>query len=152
MKYTIEGFNQAFALELNLTCKEVVFLRWFMDFVATRKMKVVFVKDEPYFWVDNKTVSRELPILRIKDKRSMRRFLERLVKKQVLKYYLHNKNMPFYKMNTGKPEVNYLQSRPNKRRGVTSRYGGPDRRDTQFFYNDYSIRNICSKANWMGNR
>lgn len=38
MKYTIEGFNQAKAVELGLCVADLIILRWFVDFAGTDKM------------------------------------------------------------------------------------------------------------------
>ena len=99
MKYTILGFSQKKALELNLSARELIFLRWFIDFMTTIKMKYIIVSEVTYFWVDNATVIKELPILRIKDNRSLRRFLKRLVDKNILIYFVHKGYIPYYAVN-----------------------------------------------------
>lgn len=99
MRYTIMGFSQKKAVELKLTPKELVFLRWFIDFMVTMKMKSIIIEEITYFWIDNKTVIEELPMLNITLNRDLRRFLKGLVNKKVLKYFLHRGNAPYYTTN-----------------------------------------------------
>lgn len=87
MKYTIEGFNQKYAMTLRkeveikgkkvvkkVDCTDLVILRWYVDFYP--KMKKVMVKGEQYAWVYYQKLMDDLPLIDI----SRRAFAERLQK------------------------------------------------------------------------
>jgi len=137
MKYTIMGFNQKFAYEWGLTTKELVFLRWFLDFMATGRMEHIVKDNKIYFWVDNKTVIEELPILRIRRTDNLRRFLRNLIEKGILEYTLHRGNKPFYRFNSEKAYL--LISHPSSRGGLSEKTGGAVQKDSLSFYKDPSI-------------
>ena len=127
MKYTILGFSQKKALELNLSAKELMFLRWFIDFMVTLKMKYIIVNEITYFWVDSKTVIEELPLLRIREAKNMRRFLKKMVDKGILTYFIHKGYIPYYTVN--KEIMQDLltmppQPRTRGKRGHSLRSGG----------------------------
>lgn len=79
MKYTIEGFNQAYATTLTaettingktvtrkIDCTDLVLLRWFVDFYP--KMKKVEIDGKQYAFVSHKKVLDDIPILGVTPK------------------------------------------------------------------------------------
>ena len=85
MKYTIEGFNQAKAVELELCVADLIILRWFVDFSGTDKMVKRIIDNTEYFWIKYDGILEDLPILAItKDTRYRR--LKGLVEKGILEH------------------------------------------------------------------
>lgn len=98
MKYTIEGFSQAFAVTLKkevnvngktvvrkIDCTDLVILRWFVDFYPN--MKKMECDGQQYAWLTHKKLLEDLPLIDI----SRRAFIERmqkLVDFEVLTYKL----------------------------------------------------------------
>jgi len=113
------GFSQKKAHELQLTPKELVFLRWFIDFMVTMRMKHVVAEKTTFYWIDRKTVNAELPILQAPDPSNLRRFLRRLVKKKVLKHYVHKGNEAYYATDheTMSELLSYVPRPARRRRG-----------------------------------
>lgn len=65
MKYTIEGFSQVEAIRLGLDVKDMVLLRWMLDFQSTGKMEILISGTRQWYWVHYPYVLKELPILKI---------------------------------------------------------------------------------------
>jgi len=84
MKYTIHGFSQKVAMEMNLKSDELLLLRWFADFMGTNKMKKFFIEDECFYWVRYDAILEDLPILDCK-KRAIAGKFKNLVDADVLK-------------------------------------------------------------------
>lgn len=87
MKYTIEGFSQAYAMTLKkevevngktktikIDCTDLVILRWFVDFYPN--MKKIDVDGVQYAWLTHKKLLTDLPLIDI----SKRAFIERMQK------------------------------------------------------------------------
>lgn len=83
MKVSIEGFDQAKAVELELCVADMVLLRWFVDFSNTGAMEKRTIEGKEYFWVNYDYVLQELPILKI-SKKTLYRCFKELVDKEVL--------------------------------------------------------------------
>lgn len=83
MKYTIEGLQQGVLLDLAyqeynkkkkqkiikhpIDISDAVILRFVIDFYSTGKMTEIQINGKTYFWVNYKTVIKELPLLKIKE-------------------------------------------------------------------------------------
>ena len=113
MKYTIEGFNQEFALNLTKKVEEkgelvekridvldLVILRWFTDFYP--KMSKINVNDREYAIVQFSYLEQELPLLYI-SKRAFSDRMRKLATLEVLDYEFYNNNLPTYTFG-----INYL--------------------------------------------
>lgn len=87
MRYTIEGFSQAYAMTLKkevevngkivvrkIDCTDLVILRWFVDFYPN--MKKVECDGRQYAWLTHKKLLEDLPLIDI----SKRAFIERMQK------------------------------------------------------------------------
>lgn len=85
MKYTIEGFSQAKAIELKLDLADILILRWIVDFANTDRMVKMQVDSKIYFWLKYEGLLRELPILGI-TKDGLYRRLMRMVEKGILEH------------------------------------------------------------------
>lgn len=85
MKYTIEGFNQAKAVELGLCVADLIILRWFVDFSGTEKMVKRIIDGREYYWIKYEGLLEDLPILSI-TKDTLYRRLKGLVEKEVLEH------------------------------------------------------------------
>ena len=83
MKYTIEGFNQAKAVELGLCVADLIILRWFVDFAGTDKMLKRNIEGKEYYWIKYEGLLEDLPILNI-TKDTLYRRLKGLVEKELL--------------------------------------------------------------------
>ena len=120
MKYTILGFSQAEACKRKLTGQELIFLRWFIDFMVTLKMKYILIDQQMFFWVDNKTVAEELPIIGFRHSTGWRRFLRGMVDKKLLDYHLHKGKEPYYRVNpqTISAMTRYFPIRPKRGKGI----------------------------------
>ena len=64
MKYTLHGFNQQKACELDLGLDELAILRWFIDFRDTDRMEHREIDGKVYYWVVYSKVLEDLPILK----------------------------------------------------------------------------------------
>ena len=86
MKYTFLGFSQQAIINLGLDDKEVVLLRWFVDFTAgNKKISKRIFDTEVYYWVKYEAVMEEYPMFNFK-KDTIYRKLKSLAKKGVLKH------------------------------------------------------------------
>lgn len=86
MKYTFLGFSQQAIINLGLDDKEVVLLRWFVDFTAgNKKISKRIFNNEVYYWVKYEAVMEEYPMFSFK-KDTIYRKLKSLAKKGVLKH------------------------------------------------------------------
>lgn len=105
MKYTIEGFNQAKAVDLDLCVADLIILRWFVDFAGTEKMLKKIIDGKEYYWIKYEGMLEDLPILSI-TKDTLYRRLKGLVEKDVLEHITVKEagTYSFYKL--GK---NYLE-------------------------------------------
>lgn len=78
MKYTIEGFSQEVALELKLDIKDLVFLRWLVDFYSASVMEKHDIDGHDYFWVSYQYVIKQIPMLGITSSDALGRRLKGL--------------------------------------------------------------------------
>lgn len=85
MRYTIEGFSQAKAVELGLCVADLIILRWFIDFTATDRMIKREIEGKEYYWVKYEGILSDLPILSI-TKDTLYRRLKGLVDVGVLEH------------------------------------------------------------------
>lgn len=86
MKYTFLGFSQQAIINLGLDDKEVVLLRWFVDFTAgNKKISKRIFNNEVYYWVKYEAVMEEYPMFNFK-KDTIYRKLKSLANKGVLKH------------------------------------------------------------------
>lgn len=86
MKYTIEGFQQRKSIEMGLDVKDLVLLRWMIDFYNTGLMEFHSFNGKEYFWVDYKYLLQELPILAIESKDVLKRRLNKIVTSGLLEF------------------------------------------------------------------
>lgn len=84
MKYTILGFSQSKAIELNLDMIDLMVLRYFIDFKDTEEMVMEIVNNKPYYWVQYDSIIKAIPIIGISNKIALRRRLKKLEDSGVL--------------------------------------------------------------------
>ena len=105
LKYTIEGFNQEYAMTLKkeveingkkvlkkIDCTDLVILRWFVDFYPN--MKKINVDGREYAWLTHGKLLEDLPIIDI-SKRSFIERMKKLVEFGILEYKLIKKGGTF---------------------------------------------------------
>ncbi len=88
MRYSLSGFSQPRAVELGMDSVDLNFLRWFVDFSVSGKMKQ-FDKGngDRFYWIQYQYVLDEMPILRLESKKSLAKRLKKLVEINVLEHY-----------------------------------------------------------------
>ena len=84
MKYTIEGFSQKRLIESGMDCADVVFLRWFIDWIATGTMKTMMRSEKEFYWIQYDRVLQELPIIGVSSKDALARRLKAMESKNAL--------------------------------------------------------------------
>ena len=94
MKFTIEGFSQEVAINLQkeidgkikkLDCTDLVILRWFVDF--NPDMRKMTIDGKEYSWVFYNKIIEDLPLIDI-SKRALSERLQKLVDLGILDFYL----------------------------------------------------------------
>jgi len=88
MKHTIEGFSQKTLVEYGLDVIDAVILRWITDFYNTGRMKTRKVNGKEYFWINYQTIINDLPILKIDNRRSLARRIDKLVDCGILEKFI----------------------------------------------------------------
>ena len=86
MEYSIHGFSQEKALELGLDDRDLLILRWFINFRDNGKMATKIIKEDKYYWIDYQGIIEDLPIMKIKNADSVYRRLKKMAKVRVLKH------------------------------------------------------------------
>ena len=105
MKYSIDGFNQEYAMTLRkeveingknvikkIDCTDLVILRWFVDFYPN--MKKINIDNREYAWISHGKLLEDLPIIDI-SKRSFIERMKKLVEFGILEYKLIKKGGTF---------------------------------------------------------
>lgn len=105
MKYSIDGFNQEYAMTLRkeveingkkvikkIDCTDLVILRWFVDFYPN--MKKINIDNREYAWISHGKLLEDLPIIDI-SKRSFIERMKKLVDFGILDYQLIKKGGTF---------------------------------------------------------
>lgn len=128
MKYTIEGFNQEYAISLQkkiiendkekiikLDCIDLVILRWIVDFEPNMSKKII--DSETYFWVNYQSLLEALPILDMK-KRMLFYRLEKMCDLNILKHknIKENGNYSYYSFD--KNYQNLVQKNANDMQNI----------------------------------
>ena len=85
MKYTIHGFSQQKAIELGLDDRDLIILRWFVDYKDTGKMVKKILDNDMYYWIKYEGIQEAFPIINWK-KDTIYRRLKAMASKGVLKH------------------------------------------------------------------
>ena len=85
MKYTIHGFSQQKAIELGLDDRDLIILRWFVDYKDTGKMVKKILDNDMYYWIKYEGIQEAFPIINWK-KDTIYRRLKAMALKGVLKH------------------------------------------------------------------
>jgi hypothetical protein len=105
MTYTVFGFDQETLLKLGMGNVEAAILRWFIDFQATRKMRIVRSPVEGdlsnYYWVSYQAVIDDLPCLGIKNKRVIARHFKSLCRAHILEFLMFKREGAYTCFRTG---------------------------------------------------
>ena len=125
MEYVVHGFSQEKAIELGLDDRDLLILRWFINFRDNGKMATKIIKDDKYYWIDYQGIIEDLPIMKIKNADSVYRRLKKMAKVRVLKhetvraggvfsYYTVGENYPALVDTKSKiKKVNHSDLKPN---------------------------------------
>lgn len=85
MKYNLYGYSQQKAIELGLDDRDLMILRWFIDYKDTGKMAKKIINDDVYYWIKYEGIVDAFPIAGWK-KDTVYRRLKKLVNAKVLKH------------------------------------------------------------------
>lgn len=166
MKFTIEGFNQQYAMSLKkrvtvrngkvtktikIDCTDLVILRWFVDFYPTMRKRIIDGKQ--YALLVHSKIVEELPILGISKYAASDR-MQKLVEFGLLEYKLIKKGGTYSYYTFGKNYnkiINCEHTTPyvetNKRTGSHTRGGGARAKDKYYSINNKSINDIYNNNN-----
>lgn len=86
MKFSISGFSQQKAVELNLDNNDLLVLRWFVDFAGTSETRTMVEENKIWYWINYDTVLEDLPILKINKKTLYRKHFFSLCNAKVLEH------------------------------------------------------------------
>ena len=86
MEYVVHGFSQEKAIELGLDDRDLLILRWFINFRDNGKMATKIIKEDKYYWIDYQGIIEDIPIMNIKSADSIYRRLKKMAKVKVLKH------------------------------------------------------------------
>lgn len=73
MQYSFLGFSTLKMRELNLDVKDMIILRYFVDFKDSGKMLYEIVNGRKYYWINYRTMEEEMPHLELGKKAIMKR-------------------------------------------------------------------------------
>lgn len=85
MKYTIYGFSQLHATEMGLDDRDLMVLRWFVDYKDTGKMVKKIINDDMFYWIKYEGIIDSFPIVKWK-KDTVYRRLKKMASLGVLKH------------------------------------------------------------------
>ena len=134
MKYSIDGFNQEYAMTLRkeveingknvikkIDCTDLVILRWFVDFYPN--MKKINIDNREYAWISHGKLLEDLPIIDI-SKRSFIDRMKKLVEFGILEYKLIKKGGTFSVYTFGENYKYMVSSERQYQEGIHSNYIG----------------------------
>ena len=130
MKYSIDGFNQEYAMTLRkeveingknvikkIDCTYLVILRWFVDFYPN--MKKINIDNREYAWISHGKLLEDLPIIDI-SKRSFIDRMKKLVEFGILEYKLIKKGGTFSVYTFGENYKYMVSSKRQYQEGMQS--------------------------------
>ncbi|CEQ11594.1 Uncharacterised protein [[Clostridium] sordellii] len=85
MEYSIHGFSQEKAIELELDDRDLLILKWFVKFKDSERMISKIISDDKYYWIKYDGVTEDIPITKMK-KVTVYRRLKKMCKIGILKY------------------------------------------------------------------
>ena len=88
MRYTIFGFDQEDSIELGLGLDELLILDQIVNFFLSNNSVPIIYNGETYYWFAYSKLLDDLPILGIKNKRTVARKVDNLVKAGLLKKHV----------------------------------------------------------------
>lgn len=128
MEYSIHGFSQEKAIELELDDRDLLILKWFVKFKDSERMISKIISDDKYYWIKYDGVTEDIPITKMK-KDTVYRRLKKMCKIGILKhktvkiggsysYYALGRNYKLlidtnYRTSDLNPEQNTLLPYPN---------------------------------------
>lgn len=122
MKYTILGFNQKIALEMNLDLTDLMILRYFIDFKDTDKMVLEIIENKPFYWIEYRSLIDTIPIIKINNKVALRRRLKKLEEKDILIHFCKKDKGTYSFYGVGTNYEKLLQSATEKFNGQTEKF------------------------------
>lgn len=85
LEYTIHGFSQEKAIELELDDRDLLILKWFVKFKDSDKMVSKIIEGDKYYWLKYDGIIEDMPIANMK-KDTVYRRLKKMCKLGVLKH------------------------------------------------------------------
>ncbi len=94
MKETLNSyFSQRKAMEFELMREDLDFLEWFIFWKDTGRMndESIIHEEDKYYWISYSKILEDLPFI-FRSESTVKRSLNRLIEKQIIKKYLGSKN------------------------------------------------------------
>lgn len=112
MKFSILGFNQRQSIEFELSLKDLLILRWFVDYKSSGHMKKKIIDGEDFYWVDYRGVMDSIPILNLKTIDPIYRSLKDMAKLGILEHKTLKQGgvWSYYKL--GEKYINLIDDSP----------------------------------------
>ena len=112
MRYSIEGFSQEKLIKYDLDLKDVMLLRYFLDFINSDTMSKIIINNKPFYWLRYQKLQEDLPILGINNRLVLRRRLKKLEDKKILEHYhkLEGGSFSYYALGENFEELLYKKT------------------------------------------
>lgn len=112
MRYSIEGFSQEKLIKYDLDLKDVMLLRYFLDFINSDTMSKIIINNKPFYWLRYQKLQEDLPILGINNRLVLRRRLKKLEEKKILEHYhkLEGGSFSYYALGENFEELLYKKT------------------------------------------
>lgn len=112
MRYSIEGFSQEKLIKYDLDLKDVMLLRYFLDFINSDTMSKIIINNKTFYWLRYQKLQEDLPILGINNRLVLRRRLKKLEEKKILEHYhkLEGGSFSYYALGENFEELLYKKT------------------------------------------
>lgn len=109
MKFTVMGFSQKKLIHFKMDLVDAMILRYFIDFKDSGDMTMIIHDKEPYYWLQYDSLTKNIPIINIKDKDALRKRLKKMVDTGILKHFTFKKGGNFSYYAVGKNYKNLIK-------------------------------------------
>lgn len=88
MQYNIYGLSQKGIIKNDIDAKDIILIRFMMNFISSGKMKSLISEGKTFYWFFYQNIIDEIPAIKIKNKIALARRLKALTEKGLLEMYL----------------------------------------------------------------